>query len=558
MKTFSFFKVLSRKMKIYFLLTCCLAIIGSFFDIFSIGFAVTFIIYLLGGDIPEALKEALLFFGISDIDLTFGLIFVAILMLLKLLFTALSIWVQASFAYACQKSFSFRIFNYYLSQDFEKSLHINSGEKVTDATKEVDLFVQNYLIALLSMISELSILFAIFFGIMLSSPSLLIKGLFTVSLIIVSFKFFITPIVSSLGKIRQTTDQERVELLVQSFRSLKDISIYDLFPKVLAQYKEVNDTNANANKMTRFIQNIPKSVIEFFMILGVCIFIAISLNSGKSSTEIISFMIVLTAIIFKLLPSLIRIFSNLTSLNFSYPSSQKVRLLLNTINEPNYQDTAQVGKGYFNNWDLIEFISIDKSLGSKKIINNLSFSIAKGERIAIVGPSGSGKTTLSNIISGLLSPNKGKILLDNKEVNLTNSSWRNNISYVPQDYFVFNATIDENITLLDKTLEPNTAFLEDAYRISNLNEMTHRSSKEILGEGGNTLSGGQKQRLSIARSIYRRGQIFILDEPTSSLDKDNAKRIISKLMIELPNTTFIVITHDNEIASLFDRKISLN
>ena len=493
MKTFSFFEILSRKMKIYFLLTCCLAVFGSFFDIFSISFAVTFIIYLLGGNLPDFLKEAQLSFDISEIDLTFGLISISILMLLKLLFTALSIWVQASFAYACQKSFSLRILDHYLSQDFETSLKINSGEKVADATKEVDLFVQNYLIAILSMISELSILFAIFIGIMLTSPSLLIQGIFTVSVIIVLFKFLVTPIVSSLGIVRQRTDQNRVELLVQSFRSLKDISIYNLFSKVLAQYKEVNDANANANRMTRFIQNLPKSVIEFFMIVGICIFIAISLNSGKSSTEIVSFMIVLTAIIFKLLPSLVRIFSNLTSLNFSYPSSQKVRLLLKTINESNDKDTLQEDKSYFNNWSLIEFISIDKSLGGKKIINNLSFSIAKGERIAIVGPSGSGKTTLSNIISGLLSPNKGKILLDNKEVNLTNSSWKNNISYVPQDYFVFNATIDENITLLDKTIKPNSVFLEDAYRISNLNELTHRSSSEILGEGGNSLSGGQNK-----------------------------------------------------------------
>ena len=136
--------------------------------------------------------------------------------------------------------------------------------------------------------------------------------------------------------------------------------------------------------------------------------------------------------------------------------------------------------------------------------------------------------------------------------------WQKNISYVPQDYFVFNATIDENITLLDKTEELNISFLEDAYRISNLDEIANRASREILGEGGNSLSGGQKQRVSIARSIYRRGQIFILDEPTSSLDKDNAKMIVSKLMTEFPKTTFIVITHDNEIASLFDRKISLD
>mgnify|MGYP001481220706 FL=1 len=157
-----------------------------------------------------------------------------------------------------------------------------------------------------------------------------------------------------------------------------------------------------------------------------------------------------------------------------------------------------------------------------------------------------------------MSPNEGKILLDSQEVNLTHSGWRNNISYVPQDYFVFNATIEENITLLDSSIEPNISSLKDAYRISNLNEITDRASEESLGEGGNSLSGGQKQRVSIARSIYRRGQIFILDEPTSSLDKDNAKRIISKLMIELPDTTFIVVTHDNEIASLFDRKITLN
>ena len=194
------------------------------------------------------------------------------------------------------------------------------------------------------------------------------------------------------------------------------------------------------------------------------------------------------------------------------------------------------------------------------ILKNINLSIKKNECILIKGESGSGKTTLVNIISGLIKPNKGNFLLDDQKIDFEKIKWGGNLGYVAQDTFVLDDEIKANIAFgieeeninLDKVNEVIDQVQLRSY-IDTLNEGIYTT----VGERGARISGGQAQRLGIARALYREPNILIFDEATSSLDKENERKIYEILNKMKKSLTIIVISH-NPIDTLnFDKRYEL-
>jgi ABC-type multidrug transport system fused ATPase/permease subunit len=180
------------------------------------------------------------------------------------------------------------------------------------------------------------------------------------------------------------------------------------------------------------------------------------------------------------------------------------------------------------------------------VLNHLSFSIQKGEKIGFVGTSGSGKTTLMNILLRFYIENSGDVLVDGVKLVRDNmSSWRKKIGYVKQDIFMIDGTIKENI-----------AFGEDEADEARLMKVIQQASLEkfvkslpdgvntLIGEFGSRLSGGQKQRIGIARSLYRDAEILIFDEATSALDNATEQEVTESIdRLSDTNKTIFIIAH---------------
>ena len=208
-------------------------------------------------------------------------------------------------------------------------------------------------------------------------------------------------------------------------------------------------------------------------------------------------------------------------------------------------------KKLFENIDFKKKINLEKisfkyKRGEKEIIKSLSFKINKGSKVGIIGPTGSGKSTLLDVIMGLLEPQEGFLEIDGKKLSKNNiNSWRNKISHVPQDIFLFDATIEENIAFtfhednidLKKVIE--SAKLAE---IHSFIESLPNKYKTKVGENGILLSGGQKQRIGIARALFKHKEILTLDEATSALDINTEKNILDNIN-KIKGTTIIQITH---------------
>ena len=195
--------------------------------------------------------------------------------------------------------------------------------------------------------------------------------------------------------------------------------------------------------------------------------------------------------------------------------------------------------------DKIEFKNVDFSYGRSKILDKISFTIKKGQSVALVGSSGSGKTTIANLLNGFYNSDSGSISIDGKEISsITRESLYKNISIVTQESILFNDTIMNNIRIGD--LDSTDEDIVNAAKEANAHEFILEQSEKYdtnIGDYGGKLSGGQKQRLTIARAMLKSPSILILDEATSSLDSESEKKIqdaIDKLMVD---KTSLIIAH---------------
>jgi len=209
----------------------------------------------------------------------------------------------------------------------------------------------------------------------------------------------------------------------------------------------------------------------------------------------------------------------------------------------------------------IKTITLDKVSykypnADKVSLNNISFTIKAGEHVGIIGPSGSGKTTLVDTLLGLLPPTEGKILLDEYDVaTAPNKIWQY-VAYLPQDIFLIDGTVRQNIALSQTDDEINEEKIHNAIELAKLTEVVNGLSQGLdtnIGENGVNLSGGQRQRIALARAFYFEQKILILDEATSALDNEMESSILAVLETLKKKTTLICITHKTNTISKFDR-----
>ncbi|MEO6669788.1 MAG: ABC transporter ATP-binding protein [Ferruginibacter sp.] len=200
--------------------------------------------------------------------------------------------------------------------------------------------------------------------------------------------------------------------------------------------------------------------------------------------------------------------------------------------------------------------------GDSQILNNINFSIKKNETIAIVGESGSGKTTLINVITGLLSPTKGTVLIDEENLEeLNKETFQNKLGYITQEPVIFSDTIFNNVSFWDEPNTENKARFIEALKKASIYDLVMSQPLQgdaLLGNNGINVSGGQKQRLSIARELYKEVDFLFMDEATSSLDSETEREIQENIENLKGKYSILIIAHRLSTIKNADRIILLN
>ena len=193
----------------------------------------------------------------------------------------------------------------------------------------------------------------------------------------------------------------------------------------------------------------------------------------------------------------------------------------------------------------VTFDNIGFSYGDKKVIDGVSFSIQKGQTVALVVPSGGGKSTLANLLARFYDVDRGSVAIDGKDLkSISLQDLRRQLGIVTQDSILFNDSVRNNIGLGHTEIDDDR--VEQAAGIANALEFIEQLEGRMdfnVGDGGNKLSGGQKQRISIARAVYANPPILILDEATSALDTESEKLVQAAISELMKGRTSLVIAH---------------
>ncbi len=208
-------------------------------------------------------------------------------------------------------------------------------------------------------------------------------------------------------------------------------------------------------------------------------------------------------------------------------------------------------------FDKVTFVYPDTGI---KALENVSFTLKSGEKMAIIGRTGSGKTTMADLLLRMYDVSEGQILIDGEDIRQKNlHNLRQKIGYVPQDVFLFSNTISKNIAFGKKTVEQ--AEIEQFAKYSAVYEDIKGLSQgfdTLVGERGITLSGGQKQRVSIARALIKKPEIIVLDDCLSAVDTNTEAQILGYFNESLQDKTTIIITHRIYAHLRFDKIIVLD
>lgn len=318
-----------------------------------------------------------------------------------------------------------------------------------------------------------------------------------------------------------------------------------LLGKTLLWVKQLQKRRESISKSMVALQlqySLPRHIIESALIAGIFLLLGIFVLISDLSTQAPTIALLLAGSL-RLTAALVPIQNSLNVLKTHHANSKFALDLFETVKSLKSDARVFINSdvALSNGDEIIKFSAVSFSVGDSaesKILENLEFSIRKGEKFAIVGPSGSGKTTLIKLLLGTVAPTSGKIQITLPKANSDFGSLKNLFSFVPQKPKVLSAGADTNLTL-----DP----LGGSITQSEIEEILARVKLNVKNRGNftnlNTLSGGELQRLSLARALWADSEVIVLDEATSALDAVSESEVAQTLRELRKGVTQVVIAH---------------
>lgn len=321
---------------------------------------------------------------------------------------------------------------------------------------------------------------------------------------------------------------------------------------------------SNLEARQAFLPYVGKYLMELALIFGGLILTAIQFST-KDAVSAISGIAVFLLAGTRLLPAILRLQQSYIQIKSSISTSEITFELVEELSGHSSSIDEKVAPSIthrgFN--PIIEFRDIKFRYPGKRqeLFTNLSLTIEAGERISVIGTSCSGKTSLVDLILGQLTPDKGEVLLSGLAPRVAQAKFPGAVAYVPQDIFIFEGTIRENILCgLAENIFNDDAIWEVISQVE-LFDWVKSLSESLsyhISEGGLNISGGQRQRIGLARALITKPKLLLLDEATSALDRKTEIEIAQTIKTLPKKTTVVSIAHRPAMMKISSRIIEMN
>lgn len=489
--------------------------------------------------------DALPFIEPNNVTAFFTVFFI-VLVIFSSLVRLKTLRMSGKFAASLGSEMSTLAFKNTLYQQYQVHLSRNTAEIINTIAIQSNRCVLG-VYAILNMITSMFVALAIFLALFLVDwqVSLFITLAFSSLYLLIASNFKHT--LKKNSSLIEKYSRLSLKDLQEGLRGVRNVILGGLQPYYIDSFSEFDLKQRNYEANSQFLAGSPRFILESAGMIILAIIGFTFIHYSNSNPLAILGVFALGAQ--KLLPSLQLVYSGWAQVNAFKSDFISMYNLLNQPISPTFLSASTKFKFITS----VEFKDVSFKYASAKVnvIDKLNIKINAGDIVGIVGKSGGGKSTFSDLFAGLISPTSGKIYVDGIDLNEpTNSSklqsWRESISYIPQDIFVTDSTIIENIAIgLDKSTI-DFKKVRECCKIACIDEyIVSLPSKydTLVGESGSRLSGGQKQRIGIARALYRSTPCYIFDESTSALDYETEMKIINNLKENVLGATILMIAH---------------
>jgi ABC-type bacteriocin/lantibiotic exporter with double-glycine peptidase domain len=453
---------------------------------------------------------------------------------------------QMKVSYAIGIDLSLSIYRNTLYQNYAVHMRRNSSElisavyeKATNVTGGIIMPLLTTVSALLTLAAILSVLLSI--APMVTFLTLLGFGLvYGVIIVLTKKKVF------QYSKQINVSRTYAIQTLQESFGGIRDILIEGTQEAFCTVYRNTIVPLKKAEASVGFFSATPRYVIEsisMVLMVLVSVYLVSSPNVSASAVPVLGALALAAQ---RLLPLLQQCYSNWTYIHASRDTLIDAISLLNQA-LPNWVDQPRLPPIRFQRDLVCRNLSFRYSNELPLVLNDISFTIARGSRVGFVGLTGSGKSTLLDILMGLLYPSAGTLEIDGEPITADNCrAWQRRIAHVPQNIFLADTSIMENIAFGTPRNEIDEIRVKRAAamaQISGVIEKLPNGYDTEVGERGARLSGGQRQRLGIARALYKQADVLILDEATSALDSETEAAVMLTIQNLPADLTIFIVAH---------------
>jgi ATP-binding cassette, subfamily B, bacterial PglK len=486
----------------------------------------------------------------------FFILIISILVIysLKLIFHIFYLYYEKKIQIIMNESLFLELMQKYLFIDYERSSKDNSIIKLRYLTGEIPSAV-SYILGHLIITAETLYVFGIL--IFLLSKYFLITIFVLVALIFFSvvYYYLFKKKIISYSKSIILNDNELHKKIVQSIHGLNEIKIYNLEKYFFEKTSKLLEINNKLRLTISLITSIPRYYFEFIILL-IIVSIIFILKSviGYENNQITEILAVLSICLLRSLPSFSKILSGFQNINNLKASAIVIMKQLEESSN-NYFLEKRVNKEENNNFKKIELIDVFYKYDEleKYVLENINLKIQSGELIGIYGATGSGKSTLINILCGLIKPTTGDYKINS---SLADRVPKDLFSIVPQKPLIIDGSIKANIAfgVEDSDVDESRLYkVLEKCELKSFVDKLPNGVNTIISENGKNISGGQSQRLAIARAIYLKKKILIMDEATNSLDEKTEKSILNFILNLKNELTIIMISHNMENLNSCDK-----
>ncbi|MBQ7249896.1 MAG: ABC transporter ATP-binding protein [Bacilli bacterium] len=477
------------------------------------------------------------------------ILFVIVVYLFKCAYSLLLTAYQTRFVNQFIRQISVQLLSNYLYQPYEFHVYTNSSELYRNATSDASVFVGSISLIISSLSDLLFMIIAMVYLFFVDWRLTLIVFVALGSLTLLFVRLMKKKVrVYSMENWR--LNAIGIKNINEGLSGIKETKISNREQYFIDNYDATKERQSTLWVKSAIINAAPRALVEAVGMITMLVALLLYAIYVQNTEAIVTTFATLALVVVKILPYLSRLNGNVNSLRWNMVSIHKVYEDLKLVAETPVINDSEVAESImplpFRHDIAIEKVGFHYRNADKYVLRDADATIRKGESVAFCGASGAGKTTTVDIILGLLKPQEGRVLCDGENIANHLREWHKDISYVPQEIFLIDNSIKENIAFgHDANKIPDEIVwkaLEQAQLADFVRSLPEGLQTQI-GEKGVRLSGGQRQRIGIARALFRDTPIIVFDEATSALDFETEAEVLKTVVGLKGEKTLIIITH---------------